>query len=878
MKTLPPAVAGLLLAGALAVPAPAAAAPVAPAGAPEPEPVAAEITTLSLDDAAAPAARSSTTTADGAPATLATGVLEVPEFDLVAVTWPADSPVPAADLTVEVRVREQGAWTGWTRLGVPDLVPDDEVVARHDVREGTDPLFTEDADAVQVRVTSASGELPDDLQVATIDPGESPADAHLQGVVPSYGTTDLGPDAAPPAIITRAQWGADESKRTNLLGRINTVKSMVIHHTAGSNDYTAAQAAAQVRGIYAYHGQTLGWGDIGYHFLVDKFGRVYEGRYGSINDTPKGAHAAGNNTDTMGISAMGNYDVVAPPQVMVDAMAKVTGWKLAQFGVDPAGTVTQLVGGTSGSRYPTRKLVTLPVVNAHLDTYYTACPGRYLYPKMAEIRTKARAAARTYDAGPVNRSALFATHGSTVLTPDSRGYAVRDLEKELTRRGYDVGHVDISWEAETTAALRAFQGAAMLPMDDQVDADDWRALSGLGYPKVVPPTGQALFDAHGTTYLRSGYVGEAVRSLQYNLTAAGYPAGRADGHWTPQLTTALRDWQADAQVEVDLAMHTNDWKALAGLPYTRVKAAQRLAGADRYATAARASREAYEPGVPVAYVASGADHPDALSGAALAGRDGVPVLLVKRDSVPPSVVAELQRLRPQRIVVLGGPVAVSAAVEQQLRGYATADTADEVTRLAGANRYATSAEVAKRFPQGLPVAYVATGTAFADALAGAALAGHEGAPVLLTGPTSLHPAVAQELGRLRPQRIVVLGGTTAVDDTVLAQLAAYATADTPDEVTRIAGADRYDTAARIAGRYPVGGTAYVVNGADFPDALAAAAIAGRDGAPVLLSRPDALPPATTAQLTRIGPSEAYLLGGRVSLSTDVAIAVSGLLR
>lgn len=873
MTLLPPALAVTLVATTLAVSAPVSSTPESPPA--EPGPVPSRTSTVPLEEHRAAGAAS--TTADGAAA-LTTDEIEVPEFDLVAVTWPASSTVQAGDLNVEVSVREAGTWSAFTQLGVPDLAPDDELVEQHDLRTGTDPLFTDDADAVRVRVRAGSGRLPDDLQVATVDPGESPADAHLQPAVPAYGTDEVGTAAAAPAIITRAQWGADESKRTNLLGRNTTVKSMVIHHTAGSNSYTAAEAAGQVRGIYLYHAVTLGWGDIGYHFVVDKFGRVYEGRYGSLHDTPKGAHAGGNNTDTMGISAMGNYDVVAPPQVMVDAMARVTGWKLAQFGVDPADTVTQLVGGTSGSLFPTRRMVSLPVVNAHRDTYNTACPGRYLYPKMAEIRTKARTAARTYDAGPVNRSALFATHGGTVLTPGSRGYAVRDLEKELTRRGYDVGHVDITWEAKTTEALRAFQGTAMLPLDDSVDADDWRALSGLGYPKVVPPTGQQLFDAHGTTYVRSGYVDEAVRSLQYNLTAAGYPAGPADGHWDAELTVALRDWQSDAQVEVDLAMHTNDWRALSGLPYTRIPAASRLAGADRYATAARASAAAYEPGVPVAYVASGASYPDALSGAALAGREGGPVLLVRRHDVPATVVTELERLQPQRIVVLGGTGAVSAAVEQQLRGYATANTADEVTRLAGEDRYSTSAAVAATFTPGLPVAYVATGSAFADALAGAALAGHEEAPVLLTRGGSLPATVTTELERLQPERIVVLGGAGVVDDAVLAELGAYATADTADEVTRLAGSDRYDTAARIAERYPSGGSVYVVSGTDFPDALAAAAIAGRDDAPVLLSRPGALPQAAVTQLDRIGPTEAFLLGGRASLSTDVAIEVSGLLR
>src|SRR5690606_22130691 len=105
----------------------------------------------------------------------------------------------------------------------------------------------------------------------------------------------------------------------------------------------------------------------------------------------------------------------------------------------------------------------------------------------------------------------------------------------------------------------------------------------------------------------------------------------------------------------------------------------------------------------------------------------------------------------------------------------------------------------------------------------------------------------------------VLGGAGVVDDAVLAELGAYATADTADEVTRLAGSDRYDTAARIAERYPSGGSVYVVSGTDFPDALAAAAIAGRDDAPVLLSRPGALPQAAVTQLDRIGPTEAFLL-------------------
>lgn len=196
-------------------------------------------------------------------------------------------------------------------------------------------------------------------------------------------------------------------------------------------------------------------------------------------------------------------------------------------------------------------------------------------------------------------------------------------------------------------------------------------------------------------------------------------------------------------------------------------AVRRVSGPDRYATAASISSFAFGRGVEVAYIANGANFPDALSGAAAAGHRDSPILLTTHTGLPPATVAELQRLRPKRIVVLGGTGAVSSAVQSQLRQY----TSGSVTRLSGSDRYATSAAIsAATFPRNVPVAYIADGANFPDALSGAAAGGHLGGPVLLTPRGGLPDSIKKELQRLNPGRIVILGGTGAVSTTVANQL------------------------------------------------------------------------------------------------------------
>lgn len=304
-----------------------------------------------------------------------------------------------------------------------------------------------------------------------------------------------------------------------------------------------------------------------------------------------------------------------------------------------------------------------------------------------------------------------------------------------------------------------------------------------------------------------------------------------------------------------------------------VKVQVRVAGANRYDTAAAMSRSAFAPGVPVAYVATGASFPDALAGGPAAARTGGPMLLTMPGELPGATATELARLRPAKIVVLGGTSVVSATVANRLAGYATTGV---VQRLSGADRYATAARVsAATFGPGVPVAYVATGAAFPDALAGGVAAGRQGGPVLLVARTGIPAATASELGRLKAKKIIVLGGTGVVSDGVLAALNGY----TAGSVTRISGPDRYATAVAVS-QASTGAdaprTVYIATGASFPDGLAATPVAARGGGPLITVPPGGLTDAIRAELRRLNPPRVVIVGGTGVVSTTVASQIASL--
>lgn len=292
----------------------------------------------------------------------------------------------------------------------------------------------------------------------------------------------------------------------------------------------------------------------------------------------------------------------------------------------------------------------------------------------------------------------------------------------------------------------------------------------------------------------------------------------------------------------------------------------RVAGNDRYATAAAVSSSAYGVGVPLVYVATGSNYPDALSAGPAAARGGGPVLLVSRTSVPSATDTELRRLKPGKIVAVGGSGAISDSVIAALRPLTTSGS---VTRIAGADRYGTAAAVSRgTFSPGVAVAYLAVGTGFADALAGGAAAGRQGGPVLLTATNALPDATRQELARLRPGRIIVLGGTGVVSAAVATAAAAYVTSGT---VSRTAGADRYVTAVGVSRSTTAPGASvvYLATGTSYPDGLAGAPPAARDHGPLLLTPRDALPSIVMAELRRLAPARVVVLGGTGAVSSTV---------
>ena len=384
-------------------------------------------------------------------------------FNLVGVTWDAAS-VKSTDVEVLVRVREAGTWSEWQVLAAnedgPDANTTEGQASRH--RAGTSPLLTGMADGVQVRVDTADGIAPAGLQVSLIDPGTSPGDAALDAAMPA---AMASADTTAPAMVTRAQWGADESLAKPTL-RNATLKVMFVHHTATSNTYSGtAAAAAQIRAIYAYHAKVNGWYDIGYNFLVDNAGTIFEGRKHSIDELVMGAHTEGFNTDTMGVSALGNYDIAAPPAAMMNSIARVAAWKLGPQGVNPSGQTTLTSAGGASNRYPAGTPVTVNRVAPHGEVGKTACAGRYLNAQMAAIRSTASSLVSQY---PLSMS-------SETATPPTPMYAAGSVAFSANLSAAVIWTATVQSMCSTTP-IRTFTGIATVisaTWDLKTDTGEW---------------------------------------------------------------------------------------------------------------------------------------------------------------------------------------------------------------------------------------------------------------------------------------------------------------------------------------------------------------------------------------------------------------------
>jgi uncharacterized protein with LGFP repeats len=496
-------------------------------------------------------------------------------FSMVGVTWAYDPKV--TDTVVQIRVQDEtGAWGEWTEETLEDAGPDLGTDSGRRVRGGTAAVWTGPSTGVEVELVTRSGAQPTDVRVDLIDPGASDADVFLD----SPRITDTANAAVTiPPVYARAQWGADESIRTWDPHYASVLKAVTIHHTASSNDYSADQVPAIIRSIYRYHAVSLGWGDIGYNVIADKFGRLWEGRYGGLASTVIGAHAGGFNTATSGISMLGNYETANTTQPMVDAVSAFLTWKLSLHGINPRGTATLTSSGGGTSKYPAGATVTLPTIFGHRDVGKTSCPGQYGYARLGEIRDQVSATALEvwrirdrYDSDSALRTLLGSVvsqprmtsdgnggyaryqNGSLYYTPTAGvtlvpdgpvrdkwgaldwerswlGYPVRDVSRTPDGAGW-YGHFQggsIYWSSATGA--RTISGA----IRDRWAALGWQT-SALGYPAAdqgVTPDGQAEY-AHfqnGSVYWSAGTGAQVVHgsvratwaSLGWERSSLGLP-------------------------------------------------------------------------------------------------------------------------------------------------------------------------------------------------------------------------------------------------------------------------------------------------------------------------------------------------------------------
>jgi len=393
----------------------------------------------------------------------------VTPFQLVGLHWQGPG-------TLDFRTQgANGRWSAWQRVVEDDGDAPDAASAESRAMRGWRlgaPVWVGKADRVEVRAHGRVGRA----QALTV---RSPISK-----VPLRVTASAGA----PEIVPRSGWQADESIRRAAPIYADTLRMAFVHHTAGTNDYTKLQAPAIVRGIEVYHVKGNGWNDIGYNALVDRFGTVYEGRYGGIDRNVVGAHAKGFNTGSFGIAVMGNYQSVDPPQAAVDALVRTLAWRLDLAHVDPLSTVNAISSGNE--RFNPGIPVLLRAVSGHRDTGLTECPGQRLYALLPSIANRVAA---------LGLPKLYAP----LAAPDEGG-GIRFTARLSSALGWRVTVTDPS-------GVELGSGTGTSAAVDWT----WRALG------PIPPGARWRIEAPGATPALGTLGTQTTTALQIAATSAG---------------------------------------------------------------------------------------------------------------------------------------------------------------------------------------------------------------------------------------------------------------------------------------------------------------------------------------------------------------------
>jgi hypothetical protein len=294
--------------------------------------------------------------------------------------------------------------------------------------------------------------------------------------------------AGSPAIVPRADWQADEKIVRAKPLYAPSLKLAIVHHTAGTNNYTPAQSAAIVRGIEVYHVQGNGWNDIGYNFLVDRYGTVYEGRGGGITRNVIGAHSLGFNTGTVGISLIGNFENATPPPAMQAALVRLLAWRLDVAHVDPSSTVVYTSGGNG--KFRAGKVVTLRAISGHRDTGPTDCPGKYEYALLPQVIRSVAATGLPKLYSPVVGGVLGGDIRFQARLSSARPWTLSIADatgKVITSHAGNSQLVDWVWNSATAGkgpfAWTISAGTSVLPASGTI---------GGALPRVAPPPSPTL--------------------------------------------------------------------------------------------------------------------------------------------------------------------------------------------------------------------------------------------------------------------------------------------------------------------------------------------------------------------------------------------------
>ena len=320
-------------------------------------------------------------------------------FNLVGLRWRGSA--DQAHLRVRVK-RDGGRWTRWRELGTGSSEGPDRG-SGEPVRDSVSaPAWAGQADWVQYR---SERRLPGVRlhfvnTTGTATPGDRRRTAFRRAVnggvvalakLPGALVPDANAADERPAMVSRDDWGAENCPPRSAPA-YGEVKLAFVHHTVNLNDYSRDEAASVVLGICRFHRNSRGWNDIGYNFLVDKYGTIYEGRAGGVDQPVMGAQAQGFNSSSAGIANIGTFESVPQSNEALDAMARLIRWKLPLHGAPTSGRVTVTSQGGSSSRYAAGALVNFERVSGHRDANHTSCPGTALYAQLPELRRRVEGA------------------------------------------------------------------------------------------------------------------------------------------------------------------------------------------------------------------------------------------------------------------------------------------------------------------------------------------------------------------------------------------------------------------------------------------------------------------------------------------------------